>query len=43
MWQSINYEMDHEENVKILKTLGFGEEKITRVLTRRYEEHDNNF
>ena len=29
--------------MRILKTLGFGEAKITRVLTQRYEEHDNNF
>ena len=29
--------------MKILKMLGFGEEKITRVSTRRYEERDNNF
>ena len=43
MWQSINNEMDHGENVRILKTLGFGEAKIRRVLTQRYEEHDNNF
>ena len=42
-WQSINNEMDHGENVRILKTLGFGEAKIRRVLTQRYEEHDNNF
>ena len=43
MWQSINNEMDHGENVRILKTLGFGEAKIRRILTQRYEEHDNNF
>ena len=43
MWQSINNEMDHGENVRILKTLGFGEAKIRRVLTQRYEEHDNDF
>ena len=43
MWQSIHNEMDHGENVKILKTLGFGEAKIKCVLTQRYEEHDNNF
>ena len=43
MWQSIDNEMDHGENVKILKTLGFGEAKIRRVLTQRYEEHDNDF
>ena len=43
MWQSINNEMDHGENVRILKTLGFGEAKIRHVLTQRYEEHDNNF
>ena len=43
MWQSINNEIDHGENVKILKTLGFGEAKIRRVLTQRYEEQDNNF
>ena len=43
MWRSINYEVDQGENVKILKRLGFGEEKITGVSTRRYEEHDNNF
>ena len=35
--------MDHGENVRILKTLGFGEAKIRRVLTQRYEEHDINF
>ena len=35
--------MDHEENVRILKTLGFWEAKIRHVLTQRYEEHDNNF
>ena len=35
--------MDHGENVRILKTLGFGEAKIRCVLTQRYEEHDNNF
>ena len=35
--------MDHGENVRILKKLGFGEAKIRRVLTQRYEEHDNNF
>ena len=35
--------MDHGENVRILKTLGFGEVKIRRILTQRYEEHDNNF
>ena len=29
--------------MRILKTLGFGEAKIRRVLTQRYEEHDNNF
>ena len=34
--------MDHGENVRILKTLGFGEAKIRRVLTQRFEEHDNN-
>ena len=28
MWQSINNEMDHGENVRILKTLGFREAKI---------------
>ena len=43
MWQSINNEMDHVENVRILKTLGFVEVKIRRVLTQRYEEHNNNF
>ena len=43
MWQSTNNEIDHGENVRILKTLGFGEAKIRRVLTQRYEEHDNNF
>ena len=43
VWQSINNEMDHGKNVRILKTLGFGEAKIRRVLTQRYEEHDNNF
>ena len=43
MWQSINSEMDHGENVRILKTLGFGEAKIRRVLIQRYEVHDNNF
>ena len=43
MWQSINNEMDHGENVRIPKTLGFGEAKIRRVLTQRYEKHDNNF
>ena len=35
--------MDHGKNVRILKTLGFGEAKIRRVLTQRYEEHDNDF
>ena len=43
MWQSINNEMDHGENVRFLKTLGFGEAKIRRVLTQRCEEHDSNF
>ena len=43
IWQSINNEKDYGENVRILKTLGFGEVKIRRVLTQRYEEHDNNF
>ena len=43
MWLSINNEMDHGENVRILKTLGFGQAKIRRILTQRYEEHDNNF
>ena len=43
MWQSINNEMYYGENVRILKTLGFGEAKIRHVLTHRYEEHDNNF
>ena len=43
MWQSINNEMDHGEDVRILKTLGFGETKIRRVLIQRYEEHGNNF
>ena len=43
MWQSLNNEMDHIENVRILKTLGFGEAKIRCVVTQRYEEHDNNF
>ena len=43
MWQSINIEMDHKENVKPQKTLGFGKEKIRCVSTRRYEEHDNSF
>ena len=43
MRQAINNEMDHGENVRILKTLGFGEAKIRRVLTQIYEELDNNF
>ena len=38
MWQSIDNEMDHGENMRILKMLGFGEAKIRRVLTQRYEE-----
>ena len=43
MWQSINNEVDHGETVRILKTLGFREVKIRRVLTQRYEEFDKIF
>ena len=35
--------MDRGENASSLKLLGFEEAKIRRVLTQRYEEHDNNF
>ena len=35
MWQSVNNEMDHGENVRILKMLGFGEAKIRCVLTQK--------
>ena len=43
MWQSVNNEMERGENVRIMKTQGFGEAKIRRVFTQRYKEHDNNF
>ena len=29
--------------MRILKSIGFGEEKIRHVLTQRHEDHNNNF
>ena len=43
MKEKVDREMLLGRNVEMVKLLGFQDQKITRVLTKRFTEHDENF